>query len=86
MLINYSSSNKEDKHDKITNTVTRKSADNSSLEINSTSFQTLSKTSGNMETQLGKSVLIEVNRGLVNALVLIRMLVNGLIGGWRNLI
>lgn len=44
--------------------MTRKSADNSPL--SGTRFQTFSETtSGNMETQMGKSVTIEVNRGLV---------------------
>lgn len=84
MLINYGL-NHEDKNDIITNTMILKSADNSPAS-NGTRFQTFSETSGNMEAQLGKSVTIEVNRGLVYALIkiiLIRMSVIH-VGGSAN--
>lgn len=68
MLINYKLNNvavDEDKNDriKITNTTTRKSANNSPS--NGTRLQIFSEICGNMETQLGKSVKFEVNRWLV---------------------
>lgn len=62
MPINHNLSH-EDKQDKITNTVTRNSADNKFN--NGKKFQAFSEIGGNMETQLGKSVLIQVNSGLV---------------------
>lgn len=69
MLIDYSSSDK-----KITYTMVLKTADNSASLHNGTRIQSFSPTTGeNMETQLGKSVKIEVNPGLV--LVLIRLMI-----------
>lgn len=68
MLINNGLIHK-DKHDKITNTANGKSADNSSLKPKDSKIPPFSKISGKMETQPGKSVLIEANRGFVNALV-----------------
>lgn len=70
MLINYNLNHvaaADEKNDKTksTNTFTPKSADNATP--NGTRFQLFSEISGNMETQLGKSVKFEVNRGLVMA-------------------
>lgn len=64
MLINYTLSH-EDKAEKNTNTPVRKIADNA--QSNDTRFQTFGGIIGNMESQLGKAVKFEVNRGLVHS-------------------
>lgn len=63
MLIKLNHVAADDKNDKFTNTTSGKSADNSPS--NGTRFQTFGGVGGNMESQLGKSVTIEVNRGFV---------------------
>lgn len=63
LLINYTPSSGVDKSDKNTNTTTVKSADNRTP--NGTRVQTFSEIGRDMETQLGKAVTIEVNRGSV---------------------
>lgn len=65
MLINYTLSQED--NDKITNTVTRKSADNSPL--SGIRIQLISEIGRDMETQLGKAVTIEVNRGSDNSFI-----------------
>lgn len=64
MLINYTLS----QEDKITNTVTRKTADN--IQSNATNIQLISEIGSNMDTQQGKTVKIEVNLGSVEVLIL----------------
>lgn len=64
LLINYTPSSGVDKSDKNTNTTVVKSADNRTP--NGTRFQTFSEIGRDMETQLGKAVTFEVNRGSVN--------------------
>lgn len=66
MLINYSPSSGVDKSDKNTNTTVVKSADSGTP--NGTRFQTFSEVGRDMETQLGKAVTFEVNRGSVKLL------------------
>lgn len=61
LLINYTPSDKSDKN---TNTTDVKSADNRTP--NGTRFQTFSEIGRDMETQLGKAVTFEVNRGSVD--------------------
>lgn len=71
MLINYTLSH-EDKNDKTTNTTTPKSADNSRSPSTGTRFQIFSDIGGDdMETQLGKAVTFEVNRGSVKVAFLV---------------
>lgn len=66
MLINYTQLNHDDKNDKFTNTtLIQKNADKSPHTSNGTKFQTFSEIRRDMETQLGKAVKFEVNRGLV---------------------
>lgn len=65
MLINYTLS----QEDKITNTITRRTADNSPSN-GTIRIQLIGEFGGNMETQQGNAMKIEVNRGLVDALIL----------------
>jgi hypothetical protein len=77
MLINYTASH-EDKHDKITHTTTPKSADNSRSPSSGTRFQIFSELGGagnDMESQLGKAVTFEVNRGSVKVALSVSMAV-----------
>jgi hypothetical protein len=64
--MNYNSNHVvADKHDKITNTLTPKNADNSTF--NDTKYLAINEIARNsMETQLGKSLKIEINNGLVD--------------------
>jgi hypothetical protein len=66
MLMNFNSNHVvADKHDKITNTLTPKYADNSTF--NDTKYLAINETArDSMETQLGKSLKIEINNGLVD--------------------
>jgi hypothetical protein len=65
MLMNYNLNHVADKHDKITNTMTQKNADNSTS--NGTKLVAINEIGRNsMETQLGKSLKIEINNGSVN--------------------
>lgn len=60
MLINYNQNHVADKHDKKTNTMTQKNADNG-RKVTATSE--LGRNS--MESQLGKTLIFEVNNGSV---------------------
>lgn len=66
ILINYNLNHVADKHDKITNTMTVKNADNSTSK--GTKFLTLNENGRNsMETQQGKSLNFQINNGLVES-------------------
>jgi hypothetical protein len=66
MLMNYSSNHAADNHDKITNTLTQKGADNST-----SSDRRILTTNQNgrtsMESRLGESLIYEVCNGLVKS-------------------
>lgn len=64
MLINYNQNHAADKHDKKTNTMTQKNADNATVDGRKvTATSELGRNS--MESQLGKTLIFEINNGSV---------------------
>lgn len=64
MLINYNLNHVADKHDKITNTMTPKGADNSTSDDRK-NLTTSGFGRNSMECQLGKTLVFQVNNGSV---------------------